>query len=132
MPSRHGKWQTGLERASIDSVILVDEGAQRLVLATVPNGRPCAACDSEQRVVAVRYQVFGFFGAFGASWARHYFIECRQCRTTLSAIERAEFETPYGNAIPFGQRYGLLALGSRDGATGNPSRALRRARTGNR
>jgi hypothetical protein len=92
-------------------VIVVDEGERRLVLGTAANGVACQVCGSEQRVVAVRYQVFGFFGAFGASWSRHYFIECRQCRTTLSAIERSEFETTHGNAIPFGQRLGLLALG---------------------
>jgi Flp pilus assembly protein TadB len=32
--------------------------------------------------------------------------------TTLAAIERREFEMSCGNAIPYGQRFGLLALGS--------------------
>jgi hypothetical protein len=78
---------------------------------------PCHECGSQQRVIAVRYHVFGFFKAFGASWARHYFVECRQCRTTLSAMTRSEFEKAHGNAIPYGQRFGLLALGALVAAT---------------
>jgi hypothetical protein len=92
-------------------VILVNEGSRRIVLAPTADGQPCGECGSEQRVVAVRYQVFGFFKAFCASWSRHYFIECRRCRRTLSAITRADFEAAQGNAVPYGHRFGLIALG---------------------
>jgi hypothetical protein len=98
-------------------VILVNEGSRRIVLAATADGPPCSECGSEQRVVAVRYQVFGFFKAFCASWSRHYSIECRQCRRTSSAITRADFETAHGNAIPYGHRFGLVALGVLIGAT---------------
>ena len=89
----------------------MSEGSRRIVLAPTADGHPCSECGSEQRVVAVRYQVFGFFKAFCASWSRHYFIECRQCRRTLSAITRSDFETAQGNAIPYGHRFGLVAFG---------------------
>jgi hypothetical protein len=92
-------------------VILVDEGSRRLVLARTDDAQPCHECESRQRIIAVRYQVFGFFNVFGASWSRHYYVECRQCRTTVSAMTRSEFENDHGNAIPYGQRYGLLVLG---------------------
>ena len=90
-------------------MILVNEGSRRIVLAPTADGQPCAECGSEQRVIAVRYQVFGFFKAFCASWSRHYFIECRQCRRTLSAITRADFEAAQGNAVPYGHRFALLS-----------------------
>jgi hypothetical protein len=92
-------------------VILVDEGTRRLVLARTDDGQPCHECASRQRVIAVRYQVFGFFNVFCASWSRHYSVECRQCRAIVSAMTRSEFENDHGNAIPYGQRYGLLVLG---------------------
>ena len=91
-------------------MILVSEGSRRIVLAPASDGQPCTECRSPQRVVAVRYQVFGFFKAFCASWSRQYFIECRQCRRTLSAMTRVDFETAQGNAIPYGHRFGLVAL----------------------
>jgi hypothetical protein len=111
--SRHvnGDARSARDRSRIAAVILVDEGSRRRVLARTDDAHPCHECESRQRVIAVRYQVFGFFNIFGAGWSRHYYVECRQCRAAASAISRSEFEKDLGNAIPYGHRYGLLVLG---------------------
>jgi hypothetical protein len=51
-------------------VILVSDDARPIVLQRADDGTPCDDCGSPERVVAVDYQVFGFFRAFCTSWGR--------------------------------------------------------------
>ena len=90
-------------------MILVNEGSRRIVLGPAGADARCEHCGSDQRIIVLTYQVFGFF-RFCASWSRRYVLECRQCRTPILPIARSEFEHEQGNAIPYGHRFGLAVL----------------------
>jgi len=90
-------------------MILVNEGSRRIVLCPASADARCEHCGSDQRMVVLSYEVFGFF-RFCASWSRRYVIECRQCRTPILPIRQSEFEAEQGNAIPYGHRFGLAVL----------------------